>query len=77
MEPKIAQKAPVAVEVEAGTAIYWCTCGLNASGHIAMEATRDRSSLPGLYPENERNHYLCANKYTKKAPLCDGAHKSL
>jgi CDGSH-type Zn-finger protein len=27
MQPKIAQKAPYAVEVVAGQSYYWCSCG--------------------------------------------------
>ena len=28
-DPKIAQKSPCAVEVEAGKSYFWCACGLS------------------------------------------------
>jgi len=78
MEPKIAQKAPVAIEVEAGKAIYWCTCGLSANQPYCDGGHAGSEFAPKPYtPEASGTAYLCACKYTKNAPLCDGAHKSL
>jgi CDGSH-type Zn-finger protein len=57
----VAGKAPIPVEVEAGKAYFWCTCGLPQK----WEA-----------PES-RTVYFCACKQTAGAPLCDGTHNKL
>jgi len=35
-EPKIAQKAPFAVKVEAGKSYYWCACGQSKTQPLCL-----------------------------------------
>jgi CDGSH-type Zn-finger protein len=78
MQPKIAQKAPIPVEVEAGKAVYWCTCGQSASQPFCDGSHKGSAFAPMAYtPASTGVIYFCACKMTKSAPLCDGTHKSL
>ena len=78
MEPKIAQKSPMAVELEAGKAIYWCSCGRSANQPYCDGSHAGSSFSPKAYtPTVSGTAYLCACKRSKNAPLCDGSHQSL
>lgn len=77
-EPKIAAKAPIAVDVEAGKTYYWCACGLSAKQPFCdgSHKTTEMKPLAWTAPES-KSAYFCACKHTKKSPLCDGTHKAL
>ncbi len=78
MEPTIAQKSPIAVELEAGKTVYWCSCGLSAKQPFCDGSHKGSGLSPLAYtPEKSGTAYMCACKHTKNAPLCDGAHKAL
>jgi CDGSH-type Zn-finger protein len=78
MEPTIAQKAPIPVELEAGKMIYWCACGRSANQPYCDGSHAGSAFAPKAYtPAVNGTAYLCACKHSKNAPLCDGSHKSL
>jgi CDGSH-type Zn-finger protein len=76
--PTVAQKSPIAADLEAGKTYYWCTCGKSASEPFCSGAHQGTAftPLPFTAPET-KTAYLCACKQTKGRPYCDGAHKSL
>ena len=77
-EPIIAQKAPFAVEVEAGKSYWWCACGKNASQPFCDGSHKGSDITPVEYKaETTGTAYLCGCKHSKNGPLCDGSHKSL
>ena len=78
MEPKIAQKGPIPVELEAGKAIYWCACGESANQPYCDGSHAATPFTPKAFtPEKSGTAYLCACKHSKNAPLCDGSHQTL
>ncbi len=77
-EPHIAQKSPIALDVEAGKTYYWCTCGKSAKQPLCDGSHKESSFTPLAWTAPEtKTAYLCACKHTKNAPLCDGSHKAL
>ncbi|MBN2486253.1 MAG: CDGSH iron-sulfur domain-containing protein [Bacteroidales bacterium] len=78
MEPKIAQKAPFAVDLEAGKKYFWCACGQSNNQPFCDGSHKGTGLSPVAYaPENSGKAYLCGCKHTKNQPLCDGSHKNL
>lgn len=75
--PKIAAKAPKAIELEAGT-YFWCACGQSKNqpfcdgSHTGMEFTPVQFSI-----EEKKTVYLCQCKYSGNKPYCDGTHQKL
>lgn len=71
-------KAPIPVDVKAGKAYYWCTCGLSKAQPFCDGAHKGSDKAPMAYtPEADGTIYFCTCKATANAPMCDGAHKSL
>ena len=69
--PKIAQKGPYQVAVEAGKKYFWCACGRSATH-------KDTGFTPVKYEaERARTLYFCGCKQTAGVPLCDGTHNKL
>lgn len=67
---------PIAVEVEAGKAYFWCTCGRSATQPFCDGSHKDTGLSPMRYePEEAKTLYFCTCKETASAPLCDGSHK--
>lgn len=78
MEPKIAQKGPFVVELEAGKEYYWCACGLSATQPFCNGAHQGTEFNPISFTAKETGKaYLCGCKHTKKQPFCDGSHTKL
>ena len=78
MEPKIAQKAPYVVEVEAGKAYYWCACGESKNQPYCDGSHKTTAFVPISFSPNESGpKYLCGCKHSKNKPFCDGTHKTL
>ena len=76
--PTIAQKSPIAVELEAGKTYYWCSCGRSGSQPFCDGAHQGSAFVPLAFTaETTKTAYLCACKQTKGQPFCDGVHKSL
>ena len=74
----IAQKAPYAIEVEAGKSYFWCACGRSATQPFCDGAHQGTDILPVKHTaEADKTLYFCGCKKTEKAPLCDGTHNQL
>ncbi|MEL6674211.1 MAG: CDGSH iron-sulfur domain-containing protein [Bacteroidota bacterium] len=75
--PHIAQKAPYALELEAGT-YYWCSCGKSSNQPFCDGAHKGSSFTPVKTEITEtKKVYLCGCKHSANAPFCDGVHKNL
>jgi CDGSH-type Zn-finger protein len=78
MAPVIAQKSPVAVELEAGKTYYYCTCGKSAGQPFCDGSHKGSEFSPLAFTaEESKTAYLCACKQGGNQPFCDGTHKSL
>lgn len=77
-KPKIAQKAPIPVDLKKGETYYWCTCGRSDNQPFCNGAHKGTSFEPLAFtPEKDGTAYLCACKYTSNPPYCDGTHDKL
>jgi CDGSH-type Zn-finger protein len=76
--PKIAQKGPYAVEVEAGKTYYWCACGLSQNQPFCDGAHKGSGLSSKPYTaEKGGTVYFCGCKHSGKGALCDGSHSNL
>jgi len=77
-DPVIAQKAPIAADVEAGKAYSWCACGQSANQPFCDGSHKGSEFAPVRYEAPEtKTVYFCACKHTGNTPLCDGTHNRL
>ena len=77
-EPVIAQRAPMAIDVEAGKKYFWCSCGKSENQPFCDGAHKGTSFTPIVYESTSAQQvYFCACKHSKASPLCDGTHKDL
>jgi CDGSH iron-sulfur domain-containing protein 3 len=78
MEPKIAQKAPFAVDLESEKNYHWCACGQSKNQPFCDGSHKGTEFKPLLFKAEETGKaYLCGCKHTKNPPYCDGTHKTL
>ncbi len=78
MDPKIAQKAPFVVELEAGKEYHWCACGQSKNQPFCDGTHRGSAFVPLFFTASESGKkYLCGCKHTKNSPFCDGTHSDL
>jgi CDGSH-type Zn-finger protein len=76
--PDIPQKAPYAVEVEAGRTYWWCACGRSKSQPLCDGSHKGTAFLPVEFKaEKSGKVWFCGCKHSANKPLCDGAHKKL
>jgi len=76
-EAKVAQRAPYALEVDAGT-YWWCACGRSRNQPFCDGSHRGTSFAPLEFTVAERSKiWLCGCKHTAGPPFCDGTHKRL
>ncbi|CAB1368234.1 CDGSH iron-sulfur domain-containing protein [Denitratisoma oestradiolicum] len=76
--PHIVQKAPMAVDVEAGKSYWWCACGQSKNQPFCDGSHKGSAFTPVEYvAEKSDTVYFCACKHSGHAPLCDGTHKQL
>ncbi len=74
----IAQKAPYAVDVQAGRKYFWCACGRSAKQPFCDGSHKGTEFTPLPYTaEKDTKLYFCGCKQTANAPLCDGSHNDL
>lgn len=77
-EPKIAQREPYVVEVEAGKKYLWCRCGKSATQPFCDNAHKGSGMTPVVFTaEKSETVYLCGCKQTDSEPFCDDTHLSL
>lgn len=76
--PEIAAKTPFAVDVEAGKAYYWCSCGKSKSQPFCDGSHKGSDFVPTKYTaDTNKTIYFCGCKQSANGVLCDGTHKSL
>lgn len=76
-KPKIAKKAPAAVELKPGKYL-WCACGHSKNQPFCDGSHKSTGITPVLFEaEEKKTYYLCRCKQTKNKPFCDGTHRSL
>jgi CDGSH-type Zn-finger protein len=77
-EPKIAQKGPFAVKVEAGKSYYWCACGQSAIQPFCDGSHAGSDFTPVEFePKESKTVYFCGCKHSADPVLCDGNHTKL
>lgn len=76
--PKIAQKAPYPVEVEAGKNYFWCSCGQSANQPFCDGSHKGSDFAPVKFEATEdKRVFFCGCKNGGNGVLCDGSHKAL
>ncbi len=74
----IAQKAPYAVDVEAGKDYWWCACGKSASQPFCDGSHKGGPFSPTKFTATETGKvYFCGCKHSANGALCDGSHQKL
>ena len=77
-EPVVSQKNPYAVEVEAGKAYYWCSCGRSEDQPFCDGSHKGTGLEPVEFTAKESGEvYLCGCKHSNDKPYCDGSHSKL
>ncbi len=77
MKGEVAQKSPIALELEAGK-YYWCACGKSAKQPFCDGSHKGSEFTPLPFDiEEKKKVWLCACKQTNNPPFCDGSHKNL
>ncbi len=76
--PNSAQKSPIPVEVEAGKAYFWCSCGKSSKQPFCDGSHKDTSFAPVKFEaEEDGKVFFCACKHTSNGVKCDGSHNKL
>jgi CDGSH-type Zn-finger protein len=77
-EPRIAQKGPYQIEVEAGKEYWWCSCGESKQQPFCdgSHATTPFKPMPHT-PLEAKSVYFCGCKFSSHKPFCDGTHGKL
>ena len=77
-EPRIAQKGPFPVDVEAGKTYFWCACGRSNNQPFCDGSHKVTSFEPiEVTPEESRTVFFCGCKNSGNKPFCDGTHNGL
>ncbi|MEM9279444.1 MAG: CDGSH iron-sulfur domain-containing protein [Pseudomonadota bacterium] len=72
---EVAGNSPIVVEVEAGKAYFWCTCGKSAKQPFCDGSHKDTDFNPMRWEaEEDGKKFFCTCKQTDGEPFCDGSH---
>lgn len=78
--PKAAANQPCCVNVEAGKAYAWCTCGLSEKQPFCDGRHKKIEGMPyksmRFEATENKEVWLCQCKKTKNPPYCDGSHNN-
>lgn len=76
--PKVAQKSPYMIDVEAGKTYYWCSCGLSSKQPFCDGSHKGSEFSPIAFeaPETKKVAF-CGCKHSKNGALCDGSHAKI
>ena len=75
---EVAGNAPVAIEVEAGKAYFWCSCGKSSKQPFCDGSHKGSEFAPLKWQcEEDGRKFFCTCKQTDGEPFCDGSHKNL
>lgn len=76
--PRVAGKAPIPVDVEAGKSYFWCSCGKSSNQPFCDGSHKGSDFAPVKFEADENKRvFFCACKASSNQPLCDGSHKDL
>ena len=76
--PKIAGKAPMAVDLIEGQTYAWCSCGESSKQPFCDGSHKGSEFTPKVFKaEESKTAYMCTCKGTNNPGFCDGTHKSL
>ena len=76
-DPDIAQKAPYAVELEAGT-YWWCACGRSKNQPFCDDSHKGTEFAPlKIELSQAKKVAWCCCKHSAGKPFCDGSHNKL
>lgn len=76
--PVIADRKPMAVELEKGKEYWWCVCGRSATQPFCDGSHQGTGFTPHRFvAEQDGEAWLCMCKRTKNRPFCDGTHNQL
>jgi len=77
-KPKIAASTPIAVDLTAGTEIWFCTCGHSVSQPFCDGSHKGTGFTPLAHtPDVSGEAWLCQCKQSNNLPFCDGSHSSI
>lgn len=78
MDPKIAARSPLEIELVAGRTYAWCACGRSASQPFCDGSHKGTDLTPHTFKaEATGPAWLCRCKHTGTRPFCDGTHAGL
>ena len=76
--PKIAQKSPYPVEVEAGKNYFWCSCGQSSNQPFCDGSHKGSDFAPVKHTaEKDGKAFFCGCKHSGNGVMCDGSHSKL
>ena len=76
--PDIQQKAPYAIDVEAGKSYWWCACGKSRKQPFCDGSHKGGPFEPVEFKAGKSEKvFFCGCKHSAGKPLCDGSHKKL
>lgn len=74
-KPVRASDTPFAIDVEAGKAYFWCSCGKSSTQPFCDGSHKGSDFVPFKYDATEtKKVFFCGCKATAGQPLCDGSH---